>query len=54
LLFAGTDAEAEPEARACIVCRTPIPSTARIDARLCSAKCRQRASRQGMAQRRTA
>jgi hypothetical protein len=54
LLFAGKDAEAEPEAGRCIVCRSPLPSTARADARLCSATCRQRASRRGMAQRRTA
>src|SRR5919112_2512835 len=52
-LFAGKDAESEPEARRCIVCRTPLPATARVDARLCSAACRQRASRQGMTQRRT-
>ena len=54
LMFAGKDAESEPEARCCIVCRTPLPSTARADARLCSATCRQRAKRRGMAQRRTA
>jgi predicted nucleic acid-binding Zn ribbon protein len=53
-LFAGKDAEAEPEARTCIVCRTPLPSMARADARLCSATCRQRAKRCGMARRRTA
>jgi hypothetical protein len=52
LLFAGKDAEAEPEARACDMCRSPLPSTARVDARLCSAACRQRARRRGMAQRR--
>jgi predicted nucleic acid-binding Zn ribbon protein len=40
--------------RACIVCRKPLPSTARADARLCSATCRKRDSRLGMAQRRTA
>jgi hypothetical protein len=39
VMFAGKDAEAEPEARCCIVCRTPLPSTARADARLCSATC---------------
>jgi hypothetical protein len=54
LLFAGKDAESEPEARCCIVCRTPIPADARADARLCSATCRQRAKRRGMAQRRAA
>jgi hypothetical protein len=48
LLFAGKDAETEPEARRCIVCRSPLPSMARANARLCSATCRQRASRQGM------
>ena len=44
LMFAGKDADFEPEARCCIVCRTPLPPTARADARLCSATCRQRAS----------
>jgi hypothetical protein len=53
-LFASEDAETEPEARCCIVCRSPLPSMARADARLCSATCRQRAKRRGMAQRRTA
>jgi hypothetical protein len=41
LLFADKDPKSEPEARSCIVCRTPLPSTARLDARLCSAACRQ-------------
>jgi hypothetical protein len=53
-MFAGKDAETEPEARCCIVCRSPLPSMARADARLCSATCRQRAKRRGMAQPRTA
>jgi predicted nucleic acid-binding Zn ribbon protein len=44
-MFAGKDAETEIEARCCIVCRTPLPSTARADARLCSPTCRQRARR---------
>jgi hypothetical protein len=44
-MFAGKDAETEMEARCCIVCRTPLPSTARADARLCSPACRQRARR---------
>jgi hypothetical protein len=46
--------ESEPEIRSCSVCRAPLPVMARADARLCSATCRQRASRRGMAQRRTA
>lgn len=54
LLFADRDPESEPEMRSCIVCRTPLPPAARPDARLCSATCRQRAKRLGMAQRRTA
>jgi hypothetical protein len=54
LLFADRDPESEPEMRSCIVCRTPLPPAARADARLCSATCRQRAKRLGMAQRRTA
>jgi hypothetical protein len=54
LLFASKDAEFEPEARCCIVCRTPLPSTARADVWLCSATCRQRAKRRGMAKRRAA
>jgi hypothetical protein len=54
LMFADPDAESEPEARACAVCRTPLPLTARADKRHCSPGCRQRASRQGVAQRRTA
>jgi hypothetical protein len=54
VLWAGKNAESEPEARACAVCRTPLPLTARADARLCSPGCRQRAKRQGVAQRRTA
>src|SRR5919112_788045 len=53
VMIAGKDAAVEPEARSCIVCRTPLPFTARADARLCSATCRQRAKRRGMAQRRT-
>src|SRR3954465_6746056 len=53
-LFAGKDAASEPEARCCIMCRTPLPATARTDARLCSATCRQRAKRRGMAKRRIA
>ena len=53
-LIAGKDAASEPEARACDVCRMPLPSTVRADARLCSSTCRQRARRRGMAQRRTA
>jgi hypothetical protein len=53
-LIAGKDAESEPEARACIVCRKPLPPTARADKRHCTATCRQRASRQGVALRRTA
>src|SRR3954468_6827800 len=31
VMFAGKDAEAEPEARSCIVCLTPLPSMARTD-----------------------
>jgi hypothetical protein len=54
LLFADRDLESEPEMRSCIVCRTPLPSMARPDARLCSATCRQRAKRLDMAQRRPA
>jgi hypothetical protein len=54
LMFADPDAESEPEARCCIICRTPFPSTARADAQLCSATCRQRARRQGIAQHRPA
>jgi hypothetical protein len=54
LMFADPDAESEPEARACAVCRTLLPLTARADKRHCSPGCRQRASRQGVAQRRTA
>jgi len=53
-LFAGKDAEAEPEARCCDICRTPLPSTVRADARLCSSTCRQRARRCGMTKRRAA
>jgi hypothetical protein len=54
-LFAAPNVESEPEAaRWCIVCRTPLPSTARADKRHCSPRCRQHSSRQGMAQRRTA
>jgi hypothetical protein len=53
-LFAGKTAESEPETRSCIVCRTPLPSTARADKRHCSATCRQHSSRLGVAQRRTA
>ena len=37
VLFADPNAESEPEARGCIVCRKPLPLTARADARLCSA-----------------
>jgi predicted nucleic acid-binding Zn ribbon protein len=54
LMFADPDAESEPETRWCIVCRKPLPLMARADARLCSDKCRQRAKRNGMTQRRTA
>jgi hypothetical protein len=54
VMFAGKDAASEPEARCCIVCRTPLASTARADARLCSTTCRQRARRRGMAKRRAA
>jgi hypothetical protein len=54
LLYADPDAESEPETRWCIECRTPLPSTARADKRHCSATCRKRDSRSGMAQRRTA
>jgi hypothetical protein len=54
VLWAGKNAESEPEARACAVCRTPLPLTARADKRHCSPGCRQRASRQGVTQRRTA
>jgi hypothetical protein len=54
VLWAGKNAESEPEARACAVCRTPLPLTARADKRHCSPGCRQRASHQGVAQRRTA
>jgi predicted nucleic acid-binding Zn ribbon protein len=54
VLFADNDEKVEPEMRSCIVCRTPLPPDARPDARLCSATCRQRAKRLGMAQRRTA
>jgi predicted nucleic acid-binding Zn ribbon protein len=54
VLFADNDEKIKPEIRTCIVCRAPLPSTARPDARLCSATCRQRAKRLGMAQRRTA
>ena len=54
LMFADPDAESEPEARCCIICRTPLPSTAHADAQLCSATCRQRARRQGIAQHRPA
>lgn len=50
MLFAGKDAETELETRSCIVCRTPLPVTARADARSCSATCRQRARRQSMVQ----
>jgi hypothetical protein len=53
-LFAAPNVESEPGARWCIVCRTPLPLTARADARLCSATCRKRDSRRGEAQRRTA
>ena len=53
-LIAGKDAESEPEARACIVCRAPLPSTARADKRHCSPRCRQHSSHQGVAQRCTA
>jgi hypothetical protein len=48
-LFAGKDVASEPEVRCCIMCGTPLPSTARADARLCSAAYRQRAKRRGMA-----
>jgi hypothetical protein len=54
LLYADRNAESEPETRCCIVCRNPLPLTARADARLCSPTCRQRAWRSGMAQRRLA
>jgi hypothetical protein len=54
LLYADPDAESEPETRWCIECRTPLPSTARADKRHCSATCRKRDSRRGVAQRRTA
>jgi hypothetical protein len=54
VMFANKNPKDEPEARTCIVCRTPLPPAARPDARLCSATCRQRAKRLGMAQRRTA
>jgi hypothetical protein len=54
LMFASKDAETEPEARCCSVCRAPLPIRARADARLCSATCRQRAKRRGIAKRRTA
>jgi hypothetical protein len=54
VLFADPNAESEPETRWCIECRTPLPLTARADKQHCSAACRQRASRQGMVQRRTA
>ena len=53
-LFAAPNVESEPGARWCIECRTPLPLTARADARLCSATCRKRDSRRGVAQRRTA
>jgi hypothetical protein len=53
-LFAATNVESEPGTRWCIECRTPLPLTARADARLCSATCRKRDSRRGVAQRRTA
>src|SRR5690349_8665255 len=42
----------KPETRSGIVCRKPLPWMARVDARLCSSTCRQRARRQGVAQRR--
>jgi hypothetical protein len=54
LLYADPDAESEPETRWCIVCRKPLPLTARADKRHCSPGCRQHSSRQGVAQRRTA
>jgi len=54
LPVAGGDPESEPEVGRCIVCRSPLPSRARVDARPCSATCRQRAQRRGMARRRTA
>ena len=54
LLYADPDAESEPETRWCIVCRTPLPLTARADKQHCSPRCRQHSSRQGEAQRRTA
>ena len=54
LMFAGKDAETEPEARCCIVCRTPLPSMARTDCPVCSTTCRQRAKRRGMVKRRAA
>ena len=36
LLFADPNAESEPETRWCIVCRKPLPLTARADKRHCS------------------
>jgi len=54
VLWAGKDAESEPETRWCIVCRTPLPLMARADKRYCSPRCRQHSSRQSLAQRRTA
>jgi predicted nucleic acid-binding Zn ribbon protein len=54
VLFADPNAESVPGTRWCIVCRKPLPLTARADKRHCSDTCRQRASRQGMVQRRTA
>src|SRR4051794_40276540 len=53
-LFAAPNAEAEPGTRCCIVCRNPLPVTARADKQHCSPGCRQRSSRQGVALRRTA
>jgi hypothetical protein len=54
LLYADPNAESEPEIRSCIVCRTPLPPTARADKQHCSPRCRQHSSRQGVALRRTA
>jgi hypothetical protein len=52
-LFAAPNVESEPEIRSCIVCRNPLPLTARADKQHCSPRCRQHSSRQGMAQSRT-
>jgi hypothetical protein len=53
-LIAKKKPVSEPARRICIVCRAPLPPGARANAEACSATCRQRKRRLGMAQRRTA